>query len=103
MAKNEQDDEYPEGLIDNATKQIEGNLGLRLISNYQKYIYLDGRYGDKSARKYAKEFSASITGETKATKFRNERSYEANKIFVDEEKKYVVFLSPMHGGENIFR
>jgi len=105
MAINEHDNEYPEGLIENVKKKIEGDLGFRLVPKYQKYIYLDGRYGDKSAfdREFAKEFPASITGGTKATRFRNERSCEANKIFVDEEKKYVVFLSPMYGGENIFR
>lgn len=67
-------------------------------------IQLDGQYGDKSpfAGKYAKEFSASITGGGKATRFRSESSYGANKIYIDEEKKYVVFLSPTYGGVNIF-
>ena len=104
MAINEHFDEYPEGLIDNVKKNIEKDRGLKLVPEYHKYIYLDGRYGGKSAfaGKYAKEFPASITGGNKTTRFRNETSYKANKIFIDEEKKYVVFLSPSYGGVNIF-
>lgn len=101
--RNELFDEYPEGLIDNVKKNIEEIRGLKLVPNYYLYIYLDGRYGDALAMgKYAKEFPASITGGPKATRFRNKSSYEANKIYIDEEKKYVVFLSPTYGGVNIF-
>lgn len=104
MAINEHFDDYPEELIDNVKKNIEEDRGLKLVPNYRKYIYLDGRYGDKSpfAGKYAKEFPASITGGNKATRFRDKESYAKNKIYIDEEKKYVVFLSPTHGGVNIF-
>jgi len=104
MAINEHFDEYPKELIDNVKKNIEVDRGLKLVPECHKYIYLDGRYGDKSpfAGKYAKEFPASITGGNKATRFRNETSYRENKIYIDEEKKYVVFLSPTYGGVNIF-
>jgi len=104
MAINEHFDEYPEELINNLKKNIVEDRGLELVSNYHLYVYLDGRYGDKSpfAGKYAKEFPASITGGNKATRFRSGPSYEINKIYIDEEKKYVVFLSPTYGGINIF-
>ena len=104
MAINEHFDDYPEELIDNVKKNIEEDRGLKLVPNYRKYIYLDGRYGDKSpfAGKYAKEFPASITGGDVSRRFKNKESYEANKIFIDKEKKYVVFLSPTYGGKNIF-
>lgn len=104
MAINEHFDKYPEELIANVKKNIEEERGLKLVPNYHLYIYLDGIYGDKSpfAGKYAKEFPASITGGNKATRFRSEPSYEKNKIYIDEEKKYVVFLSPTYGGVNIF-
>lgn len=100
---NEHFDEYPEGLIDTVRKNIEEIRKLKLVPNYHLYIYLDGLYGDQSAaRKYAREFPASITGGTKATRFRSESSYARNKIYIDEGKKYVVFLSPTYGGVNIF-
>jgi hypothetical protein len=104
MAINEHFDEYPEGLIHNVKKNIEEERGLKLVPNYHLYIYLDGQYGDKSpfAGNYAKEFPASITGGGKATRFRSKLSYEKNKIYIDEEKRYVVFLSPTYGGVNIF-
>ena len=104
MEINEHFDEYPEELIDNVKKNIEDDRGLKLVPNYSKYIYLDGRYGHKSpyAGKYAKEFPASITGGDGSRRFKNKESYEANKIYIDEEKKYVVFLSPTYGGVNIF-
>ncbi len=105
MAINEHFDEYPEGLIDNVKKNIEEERGLNLVPNYHLYIYLNGRYGDKNplaTGNYTKEFPASITGGNKATRFRSEPSYEENKIYIDDKKKYVVFLSPTHGGVNIF-
>lgn len=104
MAINEHFDEYPEEIIDNLIKNIEEARGLELVPEYHLYVYLDGRYGNKSpfAGEYAEKFPASITGGNKATRFRNEPSYEENKIYIDEEKKYVVFLSPTYGGVNIF-
>jgi len=97
-------DEYPEELIDNVKENIEKKLGLKLVPNYRRYIYLDGRYGNNSpfSGTYQKKFPASITGGSKATRFRSEQSYEANKVYIDDEKKYVVFLSPEHGGVNIY-
>ena len=104
MAINEHFDEYPEEIIDNLKKNIEEERGLELVPEYHLYVYLDGRYGNKSpfAGEYAKEFPASITGGNKASRFKNVSSYEENKIYIDEEKKYVVFLSPTYGGVNIF-
>ena len=105
MAINEHSDKYPDGLIDNVKKKIEVDLGLKLVPDYFKYIYLDGIYGHKEpyAGQYENEFPASITGGDGAGRFKNKESYEANKIFIDEEKKYVVFLSPKYGGVDIFK
>ncbi len=98
MAINEHFDLYPDALIENVKKNIESR-GLKLVPNFRLYIYLDGRYGNNTFS--ANGFPASITGHG-AHRFGNVASYEANKIYVDEEKKYVIFLSPTHGGVNIF-
>ena len=106
MAINEHFDNYPEELIDNVKKNIEEDRGLKLVPNYRKYIYLDGRYGDKSpfAGKYAKEFPASITGGNKATRFRDKNSYAKNKIYIDEEKKICcIFITNAWRSKYIWR
>jgi len=100
MATNEHGDKYLEGVIVDVKKKIEEDYGLKLILNYPSYIYLDGRYGDKSpfAGKYAKEFPASITREHNAGRFKSKESCEKCKIYIGKERKYVVFLSRKHRG-----
>ncbi len=68
-------------------------LGSDCVKNFYLYVYKDGQYG-------VKEFPASSIGGTKATRFRNEESYEANKVELGDG--WVAFRSPTHGGVNIF-
>ncbi|MBW6481329.1 MAG: hypothetical protein K0B37_18025 [Bacteroidales bacterium] len=77
----------------NKVKDKAKDLGHECVQNYYLYIYKDGQYGPK-------KFPASSIGGTKATRFRNKESYEANKIEIDDG--WVVFRSPTHGGINIF-
>jgi len=58
-----------------------------------KYVYKDGQFG-------AKKFPASSIGGTKATRFGNMESVKANKV--DLGNGWVAFMSPSHGGVNIF-
>lgn len=93
--RNECGDEIPDEIINSAIEIIENKLKLQLIKNFRYYIYLDGKYCGK------KGYPSSATG-IKGTRFGNKLSYTENKVYVDEENKYCIFLSPTHGGVNVF-
>lgn len=57
-----------------------------------KYVYKKGQYGGK--------FPASSIGGSKATRFGNWESVNANEV--DLSMGWVAFTSPTHGGVNIF-
>lgn len=104
MNKNEHGDELPSEVIKLFEKTIVEELGLELVPSHKIYIYVVNRYGNPyAARKYAIEYPASITGDNGAKRFRSKKSYEANKIIKEHAGiKYAAFLSPTHGGVNIF-
>lgn len=83
--RNELGIEVPLEILDNAKKNGCIKDGL--------YVYKDGQYG-------VKIFPASSIGGTKATRFGNMQSVEANKIELGDG--WVAFRSPTHGGINIF-
>lgn len=75
-------------------KEEAKKCGCECVKNYYLYIYKDGQYG-------VKIFPASSIGGTKATRFGNKESYEANKVELG--LGWVAFKSPTHCGINIFR
>jgi hypothetical protein len=91
--QNECGDPIPEEIINNAIRIIEKERGLKLIKHFRKYIYRDGKYCKKG-------YPSSATG-IKGTRFGVEYSYTENKIYLDDENKYCIFLSPSYGGINV--
>jgi len=77
----------------NKVKEKANELGVDYVKNFYLYVYKDGQYG-------IKKFPASSIGGTKATRFGNKQSYEANKVEIGDG--WVAFRSPTHGGVNIF-
>lgn len=75
-------------------KEEAKKCGCECVKNYYLYIYKDGQYG-------VKIFPASSIGGTKATRFGNKESYEANKVELGSG--WVAFKSPTHCGINIFQ
>lgn len=90
---NEVGMEIPKEVI----KKAEELKCIKSYDNYKylytyKYVYKDGQYGGK--------FPASSLGGSKATRFGNWVSANANKVDLGEG--WVAFRSPSHGGVNIF-